>query len=162
MSAQRVVVVHSPTCIAAWRDAVSLAVSTVVPCLLLCVGVARAANAVDPSFPQAKISAAQWQAYFSAVEAIPDIRCADREPLQYACDSKNRRTIWTFTRRGHAAHPAVSRGVLIIDQVLGRTVLGIDRSGHYAGDLDAFNKWMLEFKALDERQVAEWHLMPSP
>jgi hypothetical protein len=33
------------------------------------------------------------------------------------------------------------------------TSVGIDRSGHYAGDLKAFDAWMKEFSRLDKRQI---------
>jgi hypothetical protein len=45
---------------------------------------------------------------------------------------------------------------MIVKQGEGGTIIGIDRSGHYAGDASAFDAWIDSFVALDKRQVAEW------
>jgi hypothetical protein len=111
---------------------------------------------MESSFPTAKISLVQWKSYLSEIKSIPGISCIDREPLLFVCDSSSRRTIWTFTRAGHSAHPAVSQGILVVAQVQGQAAIGIDRSGHYVSGVIAFEKWMQEFKDVDKRQVAEW------
>lgn len=118
--------------------------------------VALGGDPIAPRYSTARIAIEQWQAYLAEVKAIPDSKCTDYVLMQYACDSAVQRTIWVFTRAGHPAHPAVSRGILFVSQVTGGAVLGIDRSGHYVGDRAAFEKWMKEFAALDQRQVGEW------
>jgi len=114
-----------------------------------------------PRFPSGQISVADWKGYLTEVKAISDVHCQDYAANQYVCDSRERRTIWVFTREGHPAHPAVSRGVMVVSKTDSGTIIGIDRSGHYAGDADAFRKWMSEFVILDKRQVAEWNQMFS-
>ena len=86
---------------------------------------------------------------------MPGVKCTDYVANQYVCDSAAQRTIWVFTSAGHPAHPAVSRGVMFINEGPRGAFLGIDRSGHYAGDLIAFDKWMREFAVLDQRQIVE-------
>lgn len=126
--------------------------------LLVCVlrTVAHSGESIAPRYPTAKITFEQWQRLVAEVKAIPGIKCSDYVRNQYACDSAAQRTIWVFTTVGHPAHPAVSRGILFLNRAPGGAVLGIDRSGHYAGDRAAFEKWMHEFAVLDQRQIAEF------
>lgn len=122
-------------------------------------GIQRAGLADDlpaPRYATDQINLAEWQAYFAEVKAISDVQCRDIEPMQHVCDSRSQRTIWVFTRTGHPAHPAVSRGIVISQPVTGGSTLGIDRSGHYVGDRVAFSKWMIELVDSDQRQVSEW------
>lgn len=111
-------------------------------------------ESIAPRYATAKISIEQWQRFLAEVKAMPGIKCRSDMQNQYVCDSAVQRTIWAFTLVGHPAHPAVSRGVLFVNRISGGAVLGIDRSGHYAGDQAAFEKWMQEFAALDQRQIA--------
>jgi len=46
--------------------------------------------------------------------------------------------------------------VVTADSEKKTSTIGIDRSGHYAGDAEAFEKWMSEFAVLDQRQLAVW------
>ena len=114
-------------------------------------------NSVPPRFPTGQVSSADIQAYLAEVKAIPDVRCEEAAAHQLKCDSGAQRTIWVFTLEGHPAHPAVSRGVMVVNRIGTGMMLGIDRSGHYAGDAAAFNKWFAEFAELDTKQVAEWN-----
>jgi hypothetical protein len=70
--------------------------------------------------------------------------------------------MWTFTLPGHPAHPAVSRGVMLVQQTDQGSRVGIDRSGHYAGDGAAFEAWMKEFHVVDQKQVAQWQTILQP
>ncbi len=131
-------------------------------CLVFGARAAHSASSSEPRFPNGKISLQQWQTYLSEVRSIPGIRCDNREPWLLVCDSSSERSMWTFTRAGHSAHPAVTKGVLVSSNVSGQTLIGIDRSGYYAGRHEAFSKWMQEFKTLDMRQVAEWRAEKAP
>jgi hypothetical protein len=51
--------------------------------------------------------------------------------------------------------PPFPGGMLVVGQMQGQAIIGIDRSGHYANDTAAFEKWMQEFKELDKRQLGE-------
>lgn len=113
-------------------------------------------ESIAPRYKTAKITVEQWQRLLAEVKAMPGIKCSDYVQKQYVCDSAAQRTIWVFTAVGHPAHPAVSRGILFVNRVPGGAMLGIDRSGHYAGDRAAFEKWMQEFAVLDQRQIAEF------
>jgi hypothetical protein len=134
-----------------------------VICVALCAGLAGlsaqsvlGANVISPRYPTKQITREQWQVALDEVKAIPDVRCVDYVAYQYVCDSAARSTIWVFTKSGHPAFPAFTRGVMIVKQGEGGTIIGIDRSGHYAGDASAFDAWIDSFVALDKRQVAEW------
>jgi len=126
-------------------------------CVLPILGLGQASQSPIPlRFPHEQISVEQWQSYLDEVKAVPDVTCAEMALHQYKCDSSAQRTIWIFTLEGHPAHPAVSRGVMVIANTAAGTTLGIDRSGHFAGDYPAFIAWMHEFDALDKRQMAAW------
>ena len=112
-----------------------------------------AAEIVAPRYPSDRITLEQWRAYLTEVKAVPDVKCIDYVQDQYVCDSSMQRTIWVFTREGHPAHPAVSRGIL--RQTPDSGFLGIDRSGHHAGDQTAFYRWMMDFVDLDRKQISE-------
>jgi hypothetical protein len=129
---------------------------------LFAVASAIADGPIPPRFATTQISTEQWNAYLAEVKALPEVRCKDAASNQYICDSSSQRTIWVFTHEGHPAHPAVSRGALVIQQTAQGATVGIDRSGHYAGDRSAFDVWMKEFAPLDQRQVAQWQSMLQP
>jgi hypothetical protein len=104
----------------------------------------------------------QLESYKSEIEAMPDIQCRDIWAHQRQCSSNAQFTLWTFTLPGHPAHPAVSRGVMVVGQTSSGTVVGIDRSGHYAGDGAAFEAWMKEFRVVDQKQAAQWQAILQP
>jgi hypothetical protein len=134
------------------RRAVSLAL------LLVATIVESAQDSAPPAprFPTARITADQLGAYTAEVQSISDIQCRDIWAHQRECSSDVQKTIWIFTLPGHPAHPAVSRGIMIIRQIDRGTTVGIDRVGHYAGDSAAFDKWMNEFRVVDQKQLAQW------
>jgi hypothetical protein len=117
---------------------------------------ALADGPIAPRFATGHITPEEWAQYLEEIKAKPGVHCEDAAANQYICDSSAERTIWVFTREGHAAHPAVSRGVMIATPTAQGTTLGIDRSGHYAGDKVAFDAWIKEFAKLDRRQVEQW------
>jgi hypothetical protein len=112
----------------------------------------RADSPIAPEFTTAKVTAEQLQAYTAQVEAMTDIQCHDIGANQRQCSSDSQMTIWTFTRPGHPAHPAVTRGILRVSP----PYVGIDRSGVYAGDDGAFANWIKEWVAVDVHNVAEF------
>lgn len=128
--------------------------------ILPLLGIAQPAQSpVQPRFPQAHISMEQWQSYLDEVKAIPGVTCAEAASHQYKCNSAAQQTMWVFTLKGHPAHPAVSRGVMVMHQATEATpaaTVGIDRSGYFAGKENAFRSWMREFDALDQHQIAAW------
>jgi hypothetical protein len=134
-----------------------------LPCiaaLLVLVGTSSATAAdqtvdVAAPFPDARITVEQLKAYQATVEAQTGVACEDIWAQQRACDNKETRTIWIFTLQGHAAHPAFSRADLITPPLS----IGIARFSHYAGDESAFQKWVAEFRVLDERQVQQFKQM---
>ena len=138
------------------RSRSSFALALAVALLLVCS--ARADGPLTPRFPTGHVSAADLQAFLAEVKVIPDTRCAPGPLHQLICDSSTQRTMWVFTLEGHPALPAVSRGVMVITPTASGTSVGIDRSGHYAGDKDAYLHWMQEFAELDRRQVKQWSL----
>ena len=129
-------------------------------CFLMAVSATAAVAAgvenVPPHLLTDRISPTQLASILAAVKAIPGIKCDEYVQFQYVCDSAAQRTIWIFTRQGHPAHPAYTRGTMVARKGSGGTVLGIDRSGQYAGDPVAYDHWMKEFAGLDDRQVSEW------
>jgi hypothetical protein len=129
---------------------------------LMILATAWAQGPIAPHFATTQITSEQWSSYLNEVKAVPDVRCEEAASVQYICDSSGQRTIWVFTREGHPAHPAVSRGVMVIRQTSQGATVGIDRSGHYAGDRGAFEDWMKGFAALDQKQVAQWQSMLQP
>jgi hypothetical protein len=123
---------------------------------------AQADDPISPGPTTPQISMEQWRAYLAQVKAVPDVHCEDAAANQYICDSASQRSIWVFTREGHLAHPAVSRGIMVIQQTSQGTRVGIDRSGAYAGDRAAFEAWIKEFAVLDKREVAQWQSKLQP
>jgi len=117
--------------------------------------------AISEEFPE-KITTLQLDSYKAAVEAISDIECRDIWAHQRQCSSAAQTTIWTFTLPGHPAHPAVSRGVMTVQQTSHGAIVGIRRSSHYAGNTAAFEAWVKDFHFVDEKQVAQWQSMLNP
>jgi hypothetical protein len=117
---------------------------------------ANADESIPPRFDTLQISMDQWKAYLAEVKALPDVQCQEDRIHQYVCNSSEQHTIWVFTVQGHPAHPAVSRGVTVMQQTAQGPTVGIDRSGHYAGRRAEFDVWMRQFAMLDKTQVAQW------
>ena len=131
------------------------ALRTVLGTLPVALALVHTCGADVPAQPESsatKITVEQLQAYTAQVEAMPNIQCRDIAANQRQCTSDSLMTIWTFTRPGHPAHPAVTSGVLKVSP----PYVGIDRSGAYAGDERAFTNWMKEWLAVDTHNVAEF------
>ncbi|HUI62192.1 MAG TPA: hypothetical protein VLX90_18345 [Steroidobacteraceae bacterium] len=112
------------------------------------VATAAADGQISPRFATSQISSEQWQTYLSEVKVVADVQCkVDADSKAYMCRSSAQRTLWVFTRKGHPAHPAVFRGVIVIQQTPQGPSVDLDRSGHYAGNRAAFEVWMKEFGA---------------
>jgi hypothetical protein len=129
------------------RRLISLALST------LCALPPSLAKPSDvPAYLSAQISKQQWATQLADVQSQTGVTCKSIALSQYICDSPKQHTIWVFTQPGHPAHPALTRGAMVITS----ETIGIERTGQYAGDRAAFVEWMKEFAALDARQVDEW------
>jgi hypothetical protein len=115
--------------------------------------VARATEAQAPRFPQSQITKDQWNAYLAEVQKMPDTLCRDNLPNEFICSSGSQQSIWVFTRSGHPAHPAVSRGVIVKVVASTGQEVRIERSGHYAGSPKAFEAWMNELTQRDARML---------
>jgi ankyrin repeat protein len=98
------------------------------------------------------VTAAQWNKMLADVESRPGTKCLDRDDNQLICAATSPPTIWVFTRPGHPAHPAASKGVMTFRD----RAVDIDRTGYYAGDRNTYTAWMEEFRVLDARQIELW------
>ena len=114
--------------------------------------VVAAIDAPRAAYTTSLVTAAQWSKMLVDVKSQPGMKCQDRENNQLICDVTSPPTIWVFTRPGHPAHPAATKGVMIFRD----SVVDIDRTGYYAGDRSAFMAWMEEFGVLDARQIELW------
>jgi hypothetical protein len=128
-------------------------------CLLVALGLALvlatgayATEVAGPRFPQSQIAKAQFNAYLAEVQRMSDTLCRDDPPNEFICSSGSQQTIWVFTRPGHPAHPAVSRGVVVKLVASGQKVR-IERSGHYAGSAKGFEAWMTDLAQRDARKL---------
>ena len=124
--------------------------------------VAQQQTPAPPRFATTKVTPDQIESYRSEVEAIPGVHCHDIWAQQRECSSSSRLTVWTFTLSGHPAHPAVSRAIMLVQQTAPGSLMGIDRSGHYAGDDAAFEAWSKQLRVLDQKEVARWQSILRP
>ena len=124
--------------------------------LALAVASATAAerDPKGPRFASEKISVSELNGYRIEVHSMADVRCVDVASNQTQCESKLKNTVWTFTRDGHPAHPAVSRRVTVLMQTSGGNAVLVNRTGNYAGDELAFRTWTKAFAPIDQQQVA--------
>ena len=113
-------------------------------------------SGVAPRFPNGRVTADEVLQYMAEVKAIPDVRCVTDQGYQLICESTSQRTFWVFTLDGHPAHPAVSRGIMVVSDTGAGMSIGIDRTAHYAGDVEAFRRWISDFAQIDEKQVVQW------
>lgn len=114
--------------------------------VLLVAAVVAAAAELPPRFPESRISAVQWQQYLTEVLAIPGIERRDSERQITLTDAKSM-TIYAFTQQANPAHPGVVVRVLVV----GPAGSDIKRTGYFAGDPAAFERWWRSFDALDAR-----------
>src|SRR5438552_6946341 len=87
----------------------------------------------------------EWRALLAEIQSRAGMRCENHDEFQYMCDTANPPTIWIFTRPGHPAHPAATRGMMVVNS----GVIDVNRVGYYAGDKDSYDRWMKEFRILD-------------
>jgi hypothetical protein len=126
------------------------------------IAIAQQSQAPPKRFPTEKITPEQLETYKSEVQAIPDIDCREIWGHQRQCTSNAQFTIWIFTVPSHPAHPAVTQGVMLLQQDAQGARVGINRSGYYAGDSAAFDIWIKEFSTLDQKQIAQWQRTFQP
>ena len=107
-----------------------------------------------PLYPSAKISTQQYQDLFDSVTLRPDTHCKVFGPQQLQCNSDSLGELWWFTRPGHPAHPAASRGQMMHNNQTQETCL--IRDGYFAGTEAAFASWLGELKRYDEQTVARF------
>ena len=103
-----------------------------------------------PLYSNAKISADQYQSLIASLKSHSSFRCDKFGPHQLRCGSDDVPEIWWLTEPGHLAHPAVSRGQMLLGPT-GETCLV--RDGYYAGAEAPFAAWMKELKNFDELTV---------
>jgi hypothetical protein len=126
------------------------------------IALAQPSQPPPKRFPAEKITPEQLEIYKSEVQAIPDIQCQEIGAYQRQCTSSAQFTIWIFTLPGHLAHPAVTQAVMLVQRDGQGARVGINRSGYYAGDSGAFDKWMKGFRVIDQKQVAQWENTLQP
>ena len=103
-----------------------------------------------PLYPNAKISADQYQSLVASLKSRSGFRCDKFGPHQLRCGSDDVAEIWWLTEPDHPAHPAVSRGQMLLDPT-GETCLV--RDGYYAGLEAPFATWIKELKNFDELTI---------
>jgi hypothetical protein len=112
-----------------------------------------------PLYPQAKISSDQLQKLRVAVEHRPGTACAENGPKAIRCSSLSSNEIWWFTKPGHPAHPAASRGQVMTDTSTRETCLVRDM--YFAGDEQAAAGWLKALKDYDERIISRFRAHPK-
>lgn len=130
-------------------------IALMVTCFAATITISSHAQSYEPDEPRfatAQISMDEWLSYRSEVQGFAHVMCRSDPSHQLICDSLSQRTIWVFTLDGHAAHPAVSRGQMVVAE----GAVGIARSGHFVSSREEFERWFGQFQELDERQVVEW------
>lgn len=108
-------------------------------------------------YPEARVTASQWQAYLDEVKSR-HAAAAEHHPDQQLVIYHDReaRTSYTFTLPGHAAHPAwVTRRLQ--HSLEGMAVRHV---GFYAGELEPFGQWFDALVRLSES--ARRQLQPQP
>ena len=115
--------------------------------IVACAALAAGAQEFRPH-PQARITPAQWQAYFDEVKAKhggTEQRFAAEHLVLYN-DSKSLMS-WAFTTPGHPAHPAwITR-----QPVTDGNQVKIRQIGFYAGDEEAFRKLFATYLVLTSK-----------
>lgn len=135
-----------------YRLAYLLALVLGTPMLATSFHVETATAGSPPTGEITQISVQEWNEYRDAVVNGANVRCVYDARRQMTCDLESDSVVWTFTSFGHPAHPGVVRRKLVV----GTGLMGIERSGQFAGDKRAFEIWYDEFRAYDERQLELW------
>jgi hypothetical protein len=119
--------------------------------IVACATFAASAQEFRPH-PQARISVAQWQAYFDEVKAKHGgtEQQFKAEHLVLYSDKQSLMS-WAFTTPGHPAHPAwVTR-----QPVTDGNHVKIRQIGFYAGDEQAFRKLFATYLVLTSKMQEE-------
>jgi len=104
----------------------------------------------QPLFPSAHVSAGQLQALYTAVSSPKDSHCKPFQPGSVQCISDSVPEVWIFTELGNPAHPAASRGQILMNGV----VTCIVRDGYFGGDEKAFHAWLASLQEWDKTAMA--------
>jgi hypothetical protein len=130
---------------------------------ILVVGVAMvSAYADDLPLPPSgvmQITEERWRALLTRVQSTPDVDCqVVGNTKLYQCVGHRTMTVWTFAMEGNPAFPAVSQAILTSRVVCLPGYSGprntISRSGGYAGDQVAFEKFLKVLVGSDEKFVS--------
>jgi hypothetical protein len=120
--------------------------------ILACAATLTAAAQEFRPHAQARITAAQWQAYYDEVRGRHGRteQRFEKEHLVLFNDAKSLMS-WAFTMPGHPAHPAwVTR-----QPVTDGNHVKIRQIGFYAGDEQAFRRLFATYVALTARMQEE-------
>jgi len=104
-------------------------------------------------FADGPTSAAELLAYQSKIAVRRDVRCHDLSELELICESRSQGPDWTFTRPGHAAHPAVSASIWVWYQTPHGQAIRIDRAGQFGGSKEAFEAWEEHLAVVDKQKL---------
>jgi hypothetical protein len=99
-------------------------------------------------FKESRISAVQWQEYFSlvSVKFASSLRDLEKDHLQMYFDSATGVT-YTFTKPSHPAHPAwVSRMIVVVDGNYAAS-----QAGFYAGSQNEYHLLYASISEMNER-----------
>jgi hypothetical protein len=121
------------------------ALSMAVACFVCCQS--AHAQAFRP-FKESRISAVQWQEYFSLVSAklASSSRDLEKDHLQMYFDGATGVT-YTFTKPSHPAHPAwVSRMIVVVDGNYAAS-----QAGFYAGSQNEYHLLYATIAEMNER-----------
>ena len=147
----------------------SLFARTIV--VVLAAAVAPSTYATDLPLPESGISQiteGQWRTILTEVQGTSGVDCHILGNSQvYHCYQLAKSVVWDFAMEGSPAFPAISQAVLqrrdsCFDYTPGsfevRPYSGprikINRSGAYAGNKDAFEKFLVRLSAADKKVLA--------
>jgi hypothetical protein len=102
-------------------------------------------------FPEARITEAQWTAYFEKVSRAHGASRRDFPAENLATfHDRNSLMLWAFTTPGHPAHPAWIARQPVVDKS-GKTKF--NQIGYFAGQEQLFAKLFNDYLALTERTI---------
>jgi hypothetical protein len=138
---------------------------------VLAVGVATVSAYADelplPPSGVVQITEERWRALLTQVQSAPDVDCqVVGNTKLYQCVGHKIMTIWTFAMEGNPAYPAVSQATLISGVICLPGYSGpkstISRSGGYAGDQAAFEKFLKVLVGSDQKFASKQPLCNTP
>ena len=114
-----------------------------------------------------QITEDRWRAILTQVQSTPDVDCqVVGNTKLYQCVGHKSMTIWTFAMEGNPAYPAISQATLISSVICLPGHSGpkstISRSGGYAGDPVAFEKFLKVLVGSDQKFVSKQLLCNTP